>query len=150
MIAIAFKAMGGRTIGVLEVLNKREGSLDEDDVGILSIVSAITATSIEQARLYEEAKLAEVVRMLGDISHDIKNLLMPVVCGAGLMQDDLKELLKDALKRGDKQARESFDRCNEVVGDDGELDTTYSASRKRDRGLRQGTHYSTRVQAMQL
>ncbi|MEP7152801.1 MAG: ATP-binding protein [Nitrospira sp.] len=116
MIAMPLKRWEGEPIGVLEVLNKREGSLDEADVGILSIVSAITATSIEQARLYEEAKLAEVVRMLGDISHDIKNLLMPVVCGAGLMQDDLKELLKDALKRGDKQARESFDRCNEVVG----------------------------------
>ena len=115
MIAIALKRWEGEPIGVLEVLNKREGLLDEDDVAILSIVSAITASSIEQARLFEEAKLAEVARLLGDISHDIKNLLMPVVCGAGLMHEDLKDLLGDALKRGDKQAKESFDRCNEVV-----------------------------------
>ena len=115
MIAIALKRWEGEPIGVLEVLNKREGLLDEDDVAILSIVSAIAASSIEQARLYEEAKLAEVTRLLGDISHDIKNLLMPVVCGAGLMHEELKDLLEDALRRGNKQARESFDRCNEVV-----------------------------------
>jgi len=116
MIAIALKRWEGEPIGVLEVLNKRGGLLDDDDVAILSIVSAITASSIEQARLYQDAKLAEVVRLLGDISHDIKNLLMPVVCGAGLMQGELKDLLGEALARGDTHAKESFDRCNEVVG----------------------------------
>ena len=116
MIAIPLKRWEGEPIGVLEVLNKRGGLLDEDDVAILSIVSAITASSIEQARLYHEAKLAEVVRLLGDISHDIKNLLMPVVVGAELMEDELKILLGTALSRGDTQAQESFERCNEVVG----------------------------------
>jgi signal transduction histidine kinase len=116
MIAIPLKRWEGEPIGVLEVLNKRGGLLDEEDIGLLSIVSALAASSIEQARLYQEAKLAEVVRLLGDISHDIKNLLMPVVCGAGLMQAEFKDLLGDALKRNDKQAKESFERCNEVVG----------------------------------
>ena len=116
MIAIPLKRWEGEPIGVLEVLNKRGGLLDEEDVGLLSIVSALAASSIEQARLYQEAKLAEVVRLLGDSSHDIKNLLMPVVCGAGLMQAEFKDLLGEALKRNDKQAKESFERCNEVVG----------------------------------
>ena len=116
MIAIPLKRWEGEPIGVLEVLNKRGGLLDDDDVAILSIVSAITASSIEQARLYQDAKLAEVVRLLGDISHDIKNLLMPVVVGAELMEDELKDLLGEALTRGDKQAQEHFDRCNEVAG----------------------------------
>jgi signal transduction histidine kinase len=116
MIAIALKRWEGEPIGVLEVLDKRGGLLDDDDVALLSIVSAITASSIEQARLYQEAKLAEVARLLGDISHDIKNLLMPVVCGAELMHGELKDLLGDALTRGSKQAKESFERCNEVVG----------------------------------
>jgi signal transduction histidine kinase len=116
MIAIPLKRWEGEPIGVLEVLNKRGGLLDDDDVAILSIVSAITASSIEQARLYQDAKLAEVVRLLGDISHDIKNLLMPVVVGAELMEGELKDLLAAALKRGDDQAKESFERCNEVVG----------------------------------
>lgn len=116
MIAIALKRWEGRPIGVLEVLNKRGGLLDDDDLAILSIVSAITAQSIEQARLYLEARLAEVVRLLGYISDDIRNLLMPVMVGAELMEDELKDLFEAALKRGDNQATESFKRCNEVVG----------------------------------
>ena len=104
MIAIPLKRWEGQPIGVLEVLNKRGGLLDEDDVAILSIVSAITASSIEQARLYQEAKLAEVVRLLGDISHDLKNLLMPVVVGAELMQGELKDLFGDILTQANKKA----------------------------------------------
>jgi len=39
-----------------------------------------------------------------------------VVSGAELMQGELMDLLGGALTRGDKQAKESFERCNEVVG----------------------------------
>ena len=53
-------------------------------------MSAITATSLEQARLFQDAKLAEVARIVGDIGHDMKNLLMPLVCGAGLLEAELR------------------------------------------------------------
>jgi signal transduction histidine kinase len=115
LITLPLKRWDGNPIGVLQVLNKREGVLNGDDLCILTIVSAITASSIERARLYQEARLAEVVRLLGDIGHDVKNLLMPVVCGAELMQSDLHDLLGDGLKSGDPLAKERFNRCQEVV-----------------------------------
>jgi signal transduction histidine kinase len=115
LITLPLKRWEGDPIGVLQVMNKREGILNGDDLAILTIISAITASSIERARLYQEAKLAEVVRLLGDIGHDIKNLLMPVVCGAELIQSDLHDLVSDALKRGDQRANERFDRCEDVV-----------------------------------
>jgi len=52
----------------------------------------ITEKKEMAARLLEEAKLAEVTRMLGDIGHDIKNMLMPVLNGTWLLQDELNEL----------------------------------------------------------
>jgi len=91
MIALPLKRWEGEPIGVLEVMNKREGRLDEEDVAILTIVSAIASSSIEQARLYEDAKLAVVALMLGDIGHDIKNMLMPVLSGAALLKGELDE-----------------------------------------------------------
>ena len=115
LITLPLKRWEGDPIGVLQVMNKREGLLNGEDLAILTIVSAITASSIERARLYQEARLAEVARLLGDIGHDIKNLLMPVVCGAELMQSDLHELVGEALKRGDRRAKERFDRCQDVV-----------------------------------
>jgi signal transduction histidine kinase len=115
MIAVPLKRWEGEPIGVLEVLNKRHGLLGKDDLAILSIVSAIAATSIEQARLFQEAKLAEVVRILGDISHDIKNLLMPVVCGAGLLHTELNELFASLVEREMDKARASRELCDEVI-----------------------------------
>jgi signal transduction histidine kinase len=79
----------------MNVLNKREGGLYDDDAATLTVISAITAAAIEQARLFEEAKLAQVARLLGDIGHDIKNMLTPVVMGAGILQDELKDLFPD-------------------------------------------------------
>lgn len=115
MIALPLKRWEGDPIGVLEVLNKRDGLLDEDDLAILTIVSAIAATAIEQARLFQEAKLAEVVRLLGDISHDIKNMLMPVVCGTGLLESEIKDLLGRA-EISPQKAKSSFELCTEVIG----------------------------------
>ena len=89
MIVLPLKRWEGEAVGVLEVLNKTRGTLDEDDAAVLGIVSAFAAMAIEQARLYEEAKLAQVVRLLGDISHDIKNLLLPVTTGAELVGKQL-------------------------------------------------------------
>lgn len=91
LIAIPLKRWEGDPLGVLEVLNKRNGQLDDKDVDILSIISAFTALSIEQARLFQEAKVAEVVRMLGDVGHDIKNMLMPVLHGSSLLSEELND-----------------------------------------------------------
>jgi signal transduction histidine kinase len=109
LIAIPLKRWEGESLGVLEVLNKRDGQLDEQDVDILSIISAFTALSIEQARLFQEGKIAEVVRVLGDVGHDIKNMLMPVLHGASLLGEELHDhfsLLKDG-KSPDVKATEA-------------------------------------------
>lgn len=98
LIAIPLKRWEGDPLGVLEVLNKRNGQLDEKDVDILSIISAFTALSIEQARLFQKVKVAEVVGVLGDVGHDIKNMLLPVLHGASLLGEELTDhfaLVKD-------------------------------------------------------
>ena len=87
LIALPLKRWEGDPIGVLEVMNKKQGQLNQDDVAILTIISAFTAISIEQARLFEKMKVAQVVHLLGDISHDIKNMMMPIIYGAWLLQN---------------------------------------------------------------
>jgi signal transduction histidine kinase len=71
--------------------------------------------AIEQARLFEHTKLAEVAQMMGDITHDIKNLLMPVVCGAGILQSEINELLERLPDIELERAKASKDLCNEVI-----------------------------------
>jgi len=133
LIALPLKRWEGDPLGVLEVLNKRDGRLDDQDVAILSIISAFTALFIEQARLFQEAKIAEVVRKLGNVGHDIKNMLMPVLHGASLLSEELNDhfsLLKDGkshdvkateasskdlIQMIDKNARRIQDRVREIA-----------------------------------
>jgi len=44
----------GKVIGVIEVLNKREGDFSEDDKGILQSIAASVSIAMENARLYKE------------------------------------------------------------------------------------------------
>ena len=133
LIALPLVRWEGEPIGVLEVLNKRHGQLDDQDVAILSIISAFTALFIERARLYDEAKIAEVVRVLGDIGYDIKNMLMPVINGAWLLRDELngyfsrgnaddssdekasEALCKDIIEMIDKNGRRIQERVREIA-----------------------------------
>jgi len=44
----------GQIIGVIEAVNKRNGSFDQEDVWLLSSLAAPAATAIENARLFEQ------------------------------------------------------------------------------------------------
>jgi signal transduction histidine kinase len=92
MIVMPLKQWGHPPIGVLEVMNKRDGCLDEGDVALLTVVSALTTAAVEQARLFEQAKLAEVGHRLADIGHDVNNLLTPVGYGLSRIKADLDRL----------------------------------------------------------
>jgi len=51
--------------------------------------------------LLEEIKVAEVTRALGDIGHDVKNMLMPVLSGVDLLREEVQELLARLASRGE-------------------------------------------------
>jgi signal transduction histidine kinase len=92
MITVPLRRWRGEPIGVLNVLNKRAGPLTHHDLGLLTIISAFAALAIQQAKQFEDAKKAEVVTLLGDIGHDLKNLLTPVQAGVELLRDVITDL----------------------------------------------------------
>jgi signal transduction histidine kinase len=92
MITVPLRRWRGEPIGVLNVLNKREGPFTNHDMGLLTIISAFAALAIQQAQQFEDSKKAEVVTLLGDIGHDMKNLLTPVQTGVELLRDVVKDL----------------------------------------------------------
>jgi signal transduction histidine kinase len=115
MITLPLKQWEGDPIGVMNVLNKRNGTLDENDMRLLTIMSAFAAIAIQQARLFEEAKLAEVVHRLGDLGHDLKNLLTPIVMGSKILQEEVAEVF-DMLRHFVKESADERQRiCVEVI-----------------------------------
>lgn len=110
MVSLPLKRWGGEPIGVLNVINKKSGPPDDADLTLLTIISAFTALAIQQAQSFEEAKLAEVARTVGNIGHDLKNLLTPVVSSAALLHEELNEVFAK------HQAPESKELCLEALG----------------------------------
>jgi signal transduction histidine kinase len=90
--AVPLKSINGDPIGVLELINKRDERFDEYDLDVLTIVATVAATAIENARLHEAALIATQAHLLGDISHDIKNMLTPVVTGLDYLNATTEDL----------------------------------------------------------
>jgi len=68
-----------------------------------------------QTKLEQETKLAEVARMLGGIGHDIKNMLMPILSGAWLLQGELSEHFTHLPKSQAREAKSSQEMSNEII-----------------------------------
>jgi len=68
-----------------------------------------------QTKLEQETKLAEVARMLGGIGHEIKNMLMPILSGAWLLQDELSEHFTHLPESQAKEAKTSQETSNEII-----------------------------------
>lgn len=95
----------GRTIGAIEVMNKRNGDFNEEDLALLQSLATSAATAIENAQLYEaqaqtikrlaetqsqlvqSAKLAAVGELAAGIAHEINNPLTTIIALTSLLAD---------------------------------------------------------------
>ena len=114
MITVPLRRWRGEPIGVLNVLNKRVGPLTNHDLGLLTIISAFAALAIQQAKQFEDAKKAEMVTLLGDISHDMKNLLTPVCAGMELLRGEVSELFGGMSTAELSEKKASKELCDEA------------------------------------
>jgi signal transduction histidine kinase len=94
MMTVPVKRTDGDPIGVMQVLNARV-PFTQQDLEVLEVLCAQAATGIEHARLAQEAKKAEIVHVIGDISHDIKNMLTPIMTGVWTLEPMLKRFFEE-------------------------------------------------------
>jgi len=91
IVTVPLRSPRDEPIGVMQVLNKRGRPFDGHDVTLIEIMAAQIAAAIETARLHEQARIAAMMRFIGDISHDVKNMITPATSGAqtlGIVADD--------------------------------------------------------------
>ncbi len=69
--------IGDELLGILEVVNKIEGSFRDSDLRIIELIASIIAVFIEKAQLYDDRlKYAKVQREL-EIAHALQTQIMP-------------------------------------------------------------------------
>lgn len=118
MITVPMRTSQAKTIGVLQSLNKATGNFTTQDMALLTIVAAQAAGAVENALLHQQARLAAVANVLGDISHDAKNFLTPVVTGAKTLEMELQtffEALDTIVKECEQDHPESAARVVEAA-----------------------------------
>jgi len=79
LITVPLRLRGGAPIGVVQLVNKRSGPFDAGDVAVVDVMGSLVALAMENSRMAEEAKMAAVARSIGEISHDIGNMLTHVL-----------------------------------------------------------------------
>lgn len=90
MMTVPVKRSGGAAIGVMQVLNARV-DFDQHDLEVLEVLCAQAATGIEHARLVEAQKGAEIGNRVGEIAHDIKNMMTPIETGVMTLEPMLTD-----------------------------------------------------------
>lgn len=98
IVTVPLKYQDGRPVGVMQLLNKVGGAFDENDLAVLEIVACVAAASIETAQLARAAQAAAIANAVGDLSHDIKNKVAPIVIAVYTLRSDMAAMF-DALDR---------------------------------------------------
>jgi signal transduction histidine kinase len=117
---------GEQMYGVIELFSRESREPDQNvrdmvaDIGIkvgLFVDRKRTEEELRraEARLVEEQRLAEVARVLGDIGHDLKNMLMPIVTGAGLLEEELSECFAKLPQPAVSAAQPSRDLTHDLI-----------------------------------
>lgn len=95
MMTVPVKRSDGAPIGVMQMLNSQGPPFDQRDLEVLQVLCSQAAAAIENARLLQEARKAEIANRIGDISHDIKNMLTPIQSGVWTLLPMLDQLFAD-------------------------------------------------------
>jgi signal transduction histidine kinase len=125
--AFAFPiSIGERVYGVIEFFSHEIREPDRDLLNMVGDIGIKIGQFIErkqteealhqtEAKLIEEAKLAEVARLVADIGHDLKNLLTPIALGASHVQGELEEWESKLPQIDPAQARATLEQSKGVL-----------------------------------
>lgn len=75
-----------------------------------SQLDAVVTTALERSELK-----GEVTQLLGEISHDVKNMLMPLVTGTDLLAEEITDLFKTLPEMESVRTQQSHHVCEEVI-----------------------------------
>lgn len=73
-------------------------------------LDSVVTTALERSELK-----GEITQLMGEISHDVKNMLMPLVTGTDLLAEEIDDLFKTLPEMGSVKTQQSHHVCDEVI-----------------------------------
>ncbi len=73
LLTVPMRSADGEMLGVMQLVNRRQGVFSEDDLTMTGIIADIAALAIQNAQLARDAELAHLAETMGTLAHDIKN-----------------------------------------------------------------------------
>jgi transcriptional regulator with GAF, ATPase, and Fis domain len=113
LIAVPLKRGDGQPFGILEIRNKRHGTLDEADLRILTVISAFVAMACEVDRFSKEEEA--IAQRLGSVRMDLCTHLTPVIMGVEIIECDLNDLFNRLPEVDREEAEKIYDRSIDVL-----------------------------------
>ena len=112
---------GEQLYGVMEFFSRQSREPDQEVLDMVADIGIKVGLFVErkrteeelrrtEARLVEEQRLGEVARVLGDIGHDLKNMLMPITGGARLLEEELSDCFAELAEPASTAARPARER----------------------------------------
>jgi signal transduction histidine kinase len=112
----------GRPVGVLQVLNRRDGeSFDGKDLELVQAVASLIAVAIHnaeehQARLNAE-RLATIGQMMAGMAHCVKNILNGLQAGSYIIDQNLPAGTESGVARGWEMVKRNMGLLSNIVLD---------------------------------
>ncbi|HOL21573.1 MAG TPA: ATP-binding protein [bacterium] len=122
ILAVPLTGKRGKLLGVLEVLNRKDGKpFDRKDEELMKIIAAQASLTIENARLYLEnirnARMAGVGETMLSLSHDIKNILNGLTGGVSLIDETMGTSPEEYVREGWNIVKQNVSRISELILD---------------------------------
>lgn len=97
MITVPLMMESEEPIGVVQLVNKREGQFDADDAVVLDTVSAICTMAYMNSKLLDESTRASQLLGMGKVGHDIKNLAFALEANVSFSDETLR-MMRDEIR----------------------------------------------------
>jgi len=112
----------GRQLGVIQILNRRDGNaFDERDLELSEAVASLIAVAIHNAEEHEARMKAERVATVGQtiagLAHCVKNILNGVRAGSYIIDQNLPDEEASAVARGWRMVKRNLEFLSNIVLD---------------------------------
>ena len=94
MATVPIKTRAQTSIGVIQMLNF-QSQYDLHDLETLEIIASQAAIAIDDSQREQQTRKAAMVSFIGDLSHDIKNMLTPIQTGMWTLDPMLRQMFDD-------------------------------------------------------